>query len=144
MEWTVPEVAQTRDLNEWWAEDVLCQHDLESATETLHVPDAFDFCTRCGADLHVTRLRVKRVSHSDVWRLHICKAAWDSAPVSSAAGRRFRSVAELPGLPSANAPVVHHERFAPVDLGVEVFINLLGRLPVYGGILARSAARLHV
>jgi hypothetical protein len=45
---------------------------------TNHVPAPSDFCKSCGADLRVTRLRVSRVSYSDVWRLRICKLAWEA------------------------------------------------------------------
>jgi hypothetical protein len=71
MQWVVPDVPY-RELDE----DFRC----EGGVGATHVRGPSDFCKSCGADLHVTRLRVKRVSYSDAWRLHICKAAWYSGP----------------------------------------------------------------
>jgi hypothetical protein len=65
--WVIPNLPQTRQRDEGFRCD--------GETRENHVRGPADFCKHCGADLHVVRLRVCRVSYADAWRLHICEVA---------------------------------------------------------------------
>src|SRR5579872_4654555 len=79
-------------------------------------------------------------------RSRICKyvATFAILPGGSSVYPSASGIPVLAGLPFTHAPVAHHERFAAVDVGVEIRVQAFGGVPIDGRLLARGAARLLV